>query len=199
MSSTEHTGRASPISVPTTDELTTTQKSLPSSTPHLTTAEEDVLLLTNYFERIGRRQRIHEAAVHHHLKYRSKDSLALVVSTFDGLYRIEMQVPPPLIGEDTPKVDAKACIARGRALAFAEDPLETEQVWAYNNRIDGERLETAWAEANPNSNDADRAAPSSPARHTAFSLDEAKQALDRVQELARRLLPQPGSNCDLLD
>ncbi|KAJ7026233.1 hypothetical protein C8F04DRAFT_1268409 [Mycena alexandri] len=205
-------------SVPTS-ELTTPRKlttSLngdrpPTTATHRLTnaqkeAEEDRTLCINYFERIGKRQRIHEAAVYHHLKYRSKDTLALLVSTFESLYCVEMQTPPPLFSEDvdTPPVDAKAAIARGRALAFTEDPSETEHAWTYNNRFSGEALEMAWAEANPDfaRNDTHSAASSTSASTPAingearevrapFSAEEAKAALDRIQMLAQRLLP-PG-------
>ncbi|KAJ7020589.1 hypothetical protein C8F04DRAFT_1274893 [Mycena alexandri] len=194
-------------SVPTS-ELTTTQigHRLPTtSTRRLLTAqeeaEEDRALLISYYERIGKRQRIHEAAIHHHMKFRNKDSLALVVSTFDSLYRTEMQTPPPLVPEGSAPVDAKAAIARGRTLAFTQDPSEMECAWTYNNQIRVEALETAGAERNPNiaSNDTDPAAASNSARRTAFSANEAKLALDRIQDLARRLLPQRESDCDLLD
>ncbi|KAJ7018308.1 hypothetical protein C8F04DRAFT_1199091 [Mycena alexandri] len=145
-------------SVPTTRRLTTAEKQAQQE------AEEDRTLLTNYFERIGRRQRIHEAAVYHHLKYRSKDTLALLVSTFDSLYRVEMQTPPSLIREDLAPIDAKAAIARGRALAFTEDPSEAELAWTYNNRISGETLENAWAEANSDANSNAQGAPPRPRR-----------------------------------
>ncbi|KAJ7021125.1 hypothetical protein C8F04DRAFT_1274116 [Mycena alexandri] len=106
-------------------------------------AEDDLLLANNYFERIGRRQRIHEYAVLQHLKPPTKNSLRLVVESFDNLYHSEMQVPPPLCTEGH-TYDAKAAIARGRALAFSEGTPERDHGAYYT---DGEAAERYHSEA----------------------------------------------------
>ncbi|KAJ7015983.1 hypothetical protein C8F04DRAFT_1283416 [Mycena alexandri] len=121
--------RESLITLPTTTgELTTSDE--------LTTADELLLLANNYYERLGRRQKIHEYAVHRHLKTVTKDSLAYVLSTFDNLYSAEMQVPPPLAPEGF-VFDAKAAIARGRELAFGEGTTEAVHAWAYGYSYTG--------------------------------------------------------------
>ncbi|KAJ7025851.1 hypothetical protein C8F04DRAFT_1268835 [Mycena alexandri] len=126
---------ASASELTTAVELTTAQQNAKAE------AAEDLLLATRYYERIGTRQRIHEYAVHRHLKKPTKDSLALVVSTFDSLYRTEMQVPPPLLPADI-FLDTKSAIARGRAQAFAEGTPEGDHMWAFvYHQIDGESLE----------------------------------------------------------
>ncbi|KAJ7029084.1 hypothetical protein C8F04DRAFT_1265301 [Mycena alexandri] len=194
----------SPIGFPTTSngELTTDGE---LTLTKLTHAEkqaqqeraEDLLLANNYFERIGRRQRIHEYAVLHHLKHTSKHSLSLVIETFNTLYDSEMQVPPPLA-----TADAKAAIARGRALAFSPGTAEAERAGAYGytdgeaiERYDGEAIETAWADAIANNVSSstqkihyDIFQNSSSSSAAAFSIDEAKLALERVQNIVQRLL-----------
>ncbi|KAJ7707093.1 hypothetical protein B0H16DRAFT_1746657 [Mycena metata] len=206
MASIAKSRAVSPIDFPTRSdgELTTTPFTA------LTRAEkqaqedraEDLLLANNYFELIGRRQRIHEHAVRHHLKHTSKRSLSLVIETFNSLYELEMQVPPPCTADDT--FDAKSAIARGRALAFSPGTAEAERAWAYGytytdgeaiEHYDGEAIETAWAEKNANNASSatkmihyDELENSSSSSAAAFSIDEAKLALERVQNIARRLL-----------
>ncbi|KAJ7727254.1 hypothetical protein B0H16DRAFT_1735294 [Mycena metata] len=205
MSSVVQQSRAvSPISFPTTSpgELTTS-----TSFTKLTHAEkqaeeeraEDLLLANNYFERIGRRQRIHEYAVRQHLKLTTQRSLQLVIETFDSLYKSEMQVPPPLRTADD-GFDAKAAIARGRALAFSPGTAEADRAWAYGY-TDGEAIEhynyeateTAWADDVTNqvmSPTEARRQDVLEAHHAPFSVEDAMIALEHVQNIARRLLPK---------
>ncbi|KAJ7702507.1 hypothetical protein B0H16DRAFT_1483201 [Mycena metata] len=91
--------------LPSKASLTTVEKNAAKD------AEEDLLLANHYFERIGRRVRIHEFAVQRHLKAPTKTSLSLVISTWDDLKRAQMQTPHPLDAA----VDAKAAIARGNS------------------------------------------------------------------------------------
>ncbi|KAJ7701698.1 hypothetical protein B0H16DRAFT_1748473 [Mycena metata] len=215
MSSIAQSRAVSPIDFPTTstDELTTTGELTTSTT--LTHAEkqaqeqraEDLLLLNNYFERIGHRQRIHEYAVRQHLKLRTKNSLRLVIETFDCLHDSEIQVPP-LLYADNETFDPKAAIARGHALAFSPGTAEANCAWAYGyTYTDGEAAEryeaaeTAWADAVTK----EVLSPTEGRRHDVledhykapFSVEEAKLALERVQNLARRLLPKHG--CEFTD
>ncbi|KAJ7044747.1 hypothetical protein C8F04DRAFT_1250000 [Mycena alexandri] len=162
--------RATAITVPTTSgELTTASE--------LTTAQEDLLLANNHFERIGRRQKIHQYAVHQHLKLMSKDSLALVISTFEILNRAEMQTPPPLLAGGVP-FDPKAAIARGHALAFGEGTTEAEHAWAYGyTYTDGE--------------DTGRVSDNDPRS----VVDEAEEAFKNVEALAHRLRARHKAQC----
>ncbi|KAJ7019275.1 hypothetical protein C8F04DRAFT_1197874 [Mycena alexandri] len=166
-------------------------------------ASEDLLLANNYYERIGRRQRIHEYAVHRHLKLTTKSSL-----------RLKSRSPPHSAPWTTPS-NAKAAIARGRALAFAPGTVEGDRAWAYGyaytdaEAIERYDAEAAWAdevtdqvlataqgrrrgvlEDHHNASGTSSPIPSSA---TAFSVEEAKLALERVQAIARRLLPKHES------
>ncbi|KAJ7723987.1 hypothetical protein B0H16DRAFT_1472585 [Mycena metata] len=205
----------SPIFPTTSNGELTTDGELTTNTAKLThaerqaqkEAEEDLLLANNYFERIGRRQRIHEYAVYHHLKHTSKSTLRLVVETFNDLYASEMQVPPPLRPADD-KLDAKAAIARGRALAFTEGTPEAERAWAYGftytngeaaEHYDAQAVETEWADRITNQVLAtpqdgrrvhdDNVFPRS-SGSTAPSLEEAKLAVERIKNIALRLRPK---------
>ncbi|KAJ7715059.1 hypothetical protein B0H16DRAFT_1742276 [Mycena metata] len=164
-------------------------------------AEEDLFLVNNYFSRIGRRQRIHEHAVHLHLKSPTKNSLRLVVETFDHLYDLETQVPPPLYPHND-TFDAKAAVARGRALAFSPDTAKAERVWAYGlPYTDGEAIERYLTNLGHHTDD--QLPPTQGGRRdvleahhntdpwtSTFDIEGAKEALQRIQTLARRLLPQ---------
>ncbi|KAJ7699817.1 hypothetical protein B0H16DRAFT_1484091 [Mycena metata] len=131
MSASKERNSRAPIIVPTT------------ASGELTTAQEDLLLAHNYFKRIGRRQSIHEYAIHRHLKVKTKDSLARVISTFEDLHRAEMLTPPPLLADNI-GFDAKGAVTRGRALAFGEGTVEAERAWAYGY-TDAESPEHPWA------------------------------------------------------
>lgn len=173
----------------TNSSLTTAEKKAAKD------AEEDLLLANHYFERIGRRVRIHEFAVQRHLKAPTKTSLSLVISTWDDLERAQMQTPPPL---DT-AVDVKAAIARGRRLAFGEESSEAEHAWAYNptstentgvgpiGHMQGETVEHAWVSAADNSSVAD----SDECEGAAYTtVEEAELALEQIQAIARRVRPE---------
>ncbi|KAJ7768417.1 hypothetical protein B0H16DRAFT_1453123 [Mycena metata] len=222
MSSSLKSRAVSPIIVPTgelaTGELTTTPKPTELTRAEKQAQEEraqDLIFATNYFERIGRRQRIHEYAVLQHLKSPTKNSLRLINETFDSLYQSEMQVPP-LLPQDN-GFDPKAAVARGRALAFAPDTAEAERAWAYgyaltdgegaeHYHIDREAIEQALANGNPSGLNLANRIMSTDARrydvlethHRSFqtsstgtsSLEDAKLALERIQSIARRLLPE---------
>ncbi|KAJ7019768.1 hypothetical protein C8F04DRAFT_1275911 [Mycena alexandri] len=113
------------------------REQLPAS---LTLDEESKEVLEhahNHFERLGRRERIHQVAVERHLKLLTKSSFALAIETFDDFYRTSMQVPPPLLLSNIP-FDVKAAVARGRALAFSDGSLEAERAWAYGHTIPAE-------------------------------------------------------------
>ncbi|KAJ7017200.1 hypothetical protein C8F04DRAFT_1200849 [Mycena alexandri] len=208
----------SPITIPTiTSELTTPSElttdhttSTSKGTAHRLThtekqaqkdAEEDLKLANNHFERISRRQRIHEYAVHRHLKHPTKGSLRLVIDTFDNLYQSEMQVPPPLCTEAS-AFDAKAAIARGREGAFSVlGTVEAERAWAYGYPYtDGEaaehyQSEATWAEDITNqvlSTTEGRRRDVLEEHHSAFptSLEDAKLALECIKNIAERLRPR---------
>ncbi|KAJ7026648.1 hypothetical protein C8F04DRAFT_1267869 [Mycena alexandri] len=132
----------------------------------------DLVLGQHYFERIGRRQSIHEFAVNLHLKLKTKDSLALIISTFEELDRAQMSTPPPLI-EGSFGFDAKAAVARGRALAFDEATLEAERAWPYGHTYTG---------AVPVDNTAPDIKPFSDAA-------EAERAFQEIEAIVRRLRP----------
>ncbi|KAJ7765190.1 hypothetical protein B0H16DRAFT_1454370 [Mycena metata] len=187
---------SSPIILPTCElatngELTTSTRLTHAEKAAKEQAAEDLLLANNYFERIGRCQRIHEYAVHRHLKHTSKSTLRLVIETFNDLYASEMQVPPPL-GSPDDNYDAKAAIARGRALAFTKGTVPAEH-------YDGEAVETAWADAVTNKVLAtteggrrvhdDEVFPRS-SGSAAPSLEEAKLAVEHIENITLRLLPK---------
>ncbi|KAJ7025060.1 hypothetical protein C8F04DRAFT_1191853 [Mycena alexandri] len=155
-------------------------------------AAEDLLLANNYFERIGRRQRIHEYAVHRHLKLINKSSLRMVIETFNSLHESESQVPPPLGA-----FDAKAAIARGRAIAFSEGTTEAERAWAYGHtneftdeatwadEVTSKVLMTTEGRRRDVLEDYHRSSDTG-----ASNFEEAKLALERIQSIARRLRPK---------
>ncbi|KAJ7770677.1 hypothetical protein B0H16DRAFT_1715334 [Mycena metata] len=212
----------SPIIVPTselaTGELTTT----PEPPTELTRAEKqaqedralDLLFANNYFERIGRRQRIHKYAILQHLKSPTKSSLRLVIETFDTLYQSEMQVPPLLPQDGT--FDAKVAVACDRALAFAPGTAEAKRAWAYGYaytdgeaaeryHFDGEAIEHASANSNPTGLNLTNTIMSTDARrydaletHQSYprsstgasNLEDAMLTLERIQNIARRLRPE---------
>ncbi|KAJ7015830.1 hypothetical protein C8F04DRAFT_1284629 [Mycena alexandri] len=213
MSSSAKSRAESPIDFPTTSnsELTTatTFTEIAHAEKHAQKeAEDDLLLANNYFERIGCHQRIHEYAVLQHLKSPTKNSLRLVVESFDNLYHSEIQVSPPLCTEGH-TYDAKGAIARGRALAFSEGTPERDRGAYYTDGEAAERYhseavgalaaKTAWADDITNKilltaegRRYDVLKDHHPANTTAsgLSLEEAKLALEHVKNLAQRLLPR---------
>ncbi|KAJ7038840.1 hypothetical protein C8F04DRAFT_1255765 [Mycena alexandri] len=211
--STSEQSRQTPISIPTSElardvELSTTT-SIPTSelardvelsttTTNTNTnnnnntdvaytdAEDDIRFAIEYFERIGQREKIHEWAVERHLKERTQASLQRVIYTFDKLHRTQSQTPPPLFFDIT-RLDVNAALARGRAKAFGEDTAEAEREWAYN--LSQESLtapcHTAAAEMGASAH-----------RDILWNADEARAALDHIQSLVKRLIPEDAPGLD---
>ncbi|KAJ7041708.1 hypothetical protein C8F04DRAFT_1176801 [Mycena alexandri] len=180
--STSEQSRDTPITVPTTSpgELTTaSEPTLGESVTTVTTTntndadltEDDIRLANEYFERIGKRERIHQWAVTRHSKELTQASLQRVIYTFDKLNRTQTQTPPPLLFGTT-RLDVQAALARGRATAFSEDTAEAEMP-AADQMGSGERGDVL---------DDIPVVPFS-------DLDEAKAALDHIQNLVKRLIP----------
>ncbi|KAJ7043425.1 hypothetical protein C8F04DRAFT_1250863 [Mycena alexandri] len=185
MSPHKQSRRVSPITLPTS-----CTDSEPTTSGELTTIQqEDLLLAKNYFERIGRREKIHEVAVEHHLKGLSAETLDLVITTFGNLQRSRLQTPPPLLPENI-RFDVKAAIARGRELAFAEYSAEAEHAWAYGYAFEG--AECASPSISPVSPRVEMPAGEREdpldIKHTAWDANEAKLALEHIQNLVHRLV-----------
>ncbi|KAJ7029317.1 hypothetical protein C8F04DRAFT_1264978 [Mycena alexandri] len=194
--STSQQNRESPITIPTS-ELTTAGEHLTVG-EHFTPVEslltnndgdiaytntpDDVRLATEYYERIGRREKLHEWAVERHLKERTQASLGRVITTFDKLHRVNTQTPPPDIG----RIDVKAAMARGRAAAFGEDTAEAEREWAYNHPHEAFTAPrhggTSYQLIRSHTDGEDT--------HAVWNADDAKAALDRIQSLVKCLLPE---------
>ncbi|KAJ7741121.1 hypothetical protein B0H16DRAFT_1464663 [Mycena metata] len=174
-----------------TGEFTTVSKKLTRAEVRAQQeAKEDLELANHYFERIGTRRRIHEFAIQMHSTALTRDSLDRVVDTFENLHRAEMSTPPPLCAEDS-GFDAKAAIARGRELALA---IEAEHAWAYGFT---ERYTSVGVGVDISNEPAVPPAPkNTPDTNGAFSVDEAKAALEHIQNLAQRLLPHHRCNYD---
>ncbi|KAJ7185967.1 hypothetical protein C8R46DRAFT_1208056 [Mycena filopes] len=171
----------------------------------LTTNQADRLLAEEFFERIGRRERQHELAIEEHLKKRTRASFDQVTSTWQALYYIQEQVPPPIVNEGT-YFSAKDAIARGRAQANIPTLAEAERAWAYGH-TDGEGVERAWASVGY-----DHACPFSremgpgqrrdslePEGSLSAFVDEAEAALKNVEQLAKSLRARIDDEYEQLD
>ncbi|KAJ7034001.1 hypothetical protein C8F04DRAFT_1260501 [Mycena alexandri] len=193
MSPHKQSQRVSPITLPTS-----CTDSEPTTSGELTTIQEDLLLAKNYYECIGRREKIHEVAVKHHLKGLSAETLDLVITTFGNLQR------------------SRAAVACGRELAFAEDSAKAEHAWAYSYAFErhtapnhqGASQYSSGAHHNAGGKGAERTSASiSPVlprvempageredpfdiKHTAWDANEAKLALKHIQNLVHRLVPK---------
>ncbi|KAJ7038449.1 hypothetical protein C8F04DRAFT_1256033 [Mycena alexandri] len=180
------------INLPTasTGELTTVPKKLTAEARAQQEAKGDLELANSYFERIGTRWCIHEFAIQMHSKALTRDSLARVVDTFENLYCAEMSTPPPLCAEDS-GFDTKAAIPRGRKLALT---IKAEHAWAYGFP---ERYTSVSVGVDISNDPVVPPAPkNTPDTNIAFSADEAKAALEHIQNLAQRLLPHHRCNYD---
>ncbi|KAJ7039010.1 hypothetical protein C8F04DRAFT_1179003 [Mycena alexandri] len=150
-------------------------------------AEEDLLLANNYFERIGRRQKIHERPTNY--------SLAMINSTWNNLQNSEDANPPPLCTENS-AFDAKAAIARGQRLGFPRGvrlrpsthgrTIPVPPTTRASGRSNTRTRPTVQA-SEGTTRRRSRAAKATRNAPGPYSVEEAELALEHIQEVVRRL------------